>query len=131
MSLHGSVRTVLQARTSRGPAVPQPAPSITLHEPFILERNVAGALLLRGFCKRTEALTPSSPMTLNLRSIVVRLLFCFKASANAWPGRAGRPHECKQGSQEHRALAPSSPMRLSLRSNVVKLLFCFKASASA
>ena len=26
---------------------------------------------------------------------MVRLLFCFKASARAWPGRAGRPQECK------------------------------------
>ena len=35
---------------------------------------------------------------------MVRLLFCFKASANAWTGRAGRPHECKRGPQEHRSL---------------------------
>ena len=32
---------------------------------------------------------------------MVRLLFFFKASASALPGWAGRPHECKQGSQEH------------------------------
>ena len=34
----------------------------------------------------TAALAPSSPMPLPKRSIVVRLLFCFKASASAWPG---------------------------------------------
>ena len=51
--------------------------------------------------KSTAALAPSSPIELLLRSIVVRLLFFFKASASAWPGWAGRPHECKQGSQEH------------------------------
>ena len=36
--------------------------------------------------------------------MVVRLLFCFKASASAWPGWAGRPHESKRGSQEHGSL---------------------------
>ena len=51
--------------------------------------------------KSTGALAPSAPMPLPKRSIVVRLLFCFKASASAWPGWAGRPHECKRGSQEH------------------------------
>ena len=35
---------------------------------------------------------------------MVRLLVCFKATANAWPGWAGRPHECKRGSQEHGSL---------------------------
>ena len=35
---------------------------------------------------------------------MVRLLFCFKASASAWPGGAGRPHECKRGPQEHGSL---------------------------
>ena len=34
----------------------------------------------------------------------MRLLFRFKASASAWPGWAGRPHECKRGSQEHGSL---------------------------
>ena len=34
----------------------------------------------------------------------MRLLFCFKASASAWPKRAGRPHECKRGPQEHGSL---------------------------
>ena len=34
----------------------------------------------------------------------MRLLFCFKASASAWPGWAGRPHECKQGPREHGSL---------------------------
>ena len=52
----------------------------------------------------TAALAPSSRMSLSLRSIVVRLLFSFKASASAWPGWAGRPHECKRGSQEHGSL---------------------------
>ena len=55
----------------------------------------------------TAALAPSSRMSLSLRSIVVRLLFSFKASASAWPGRAGRPHECKRGSQERGSLGTS------------------------
>ena len=54
--------------------------------------------------KSMAALAPSLPMRFQPRSIVVRLLFCFKASASAWPGRAGRPHECKRGSQEHGSL---------------------------
>ena len=33
--------------------------------------------------KSAAALAPASPMRLTLRSIVVRLLFCFKASASA------------------------------------------------
>ena len=52
----------------------------------------------------TAALAPSSPMRFPLRIIVVRLLFCFKASASAWPGWAGRPHECKRGPQQHGSL---------------------------
>ena len=52
----------------------------------------------------TAAWAPSGPISLWSRSIVVRLLFCFKASASAWPRWAGRPHECKRGSQEHRSL---------------------------
>ena len=35
---------------------------------------------------------------------MVRLLFCFKASASAWPGWGSRPQECKRGSQEHGGL---------------------------
>ena len=54
--------------------------------------------------KSTGALAPSSPMRFLLSSIVVRLLFCFKASASAWQGWAGRAHECKRGSQEHGSL---------------------------
>ena len=54
--------------------------------------------------KSTAALAPSPTISLSLRSIVVRLLFRFKASASAWPGRAGRPHECKRGSQGHGSL---------------------------
>ena len=57
-----------------------------------------------GGLKSTAASAPSSPMIFSVRSIVVRLLFCFKASASAWPGWAGRPHECKRGPQEHRSL---------------------------
>ena len=34
----------------------------------------------------------------------MRLLLCFKASASAWPGWAGRPHECKRGPREHGSL---------------------------
>ena len=30
--------------------------------------------------------------------------FSFAASASAWPGWAGRPHECKRGSREHGSL---------------------------
>ena len=54
--------------------------------------------------KSMAALAPSRPMSLPLRLIVLRLLFCFKASADAWPGWAGKPHECKRGSQEHGSL---------------------------
>ena len=54
--------------------------------------------------KSTAALAPSSPMRFSKSTIVVRLLFCFKAFASAWPGRAGRPRECKRGSQEHGSL---------------------------
>ena len=54
--------------------------------------------------KSTAALAPASPMLLPLRFIVVRLLFCFKAFASAWPGWAGRPHECKRGPQQHGSL---------------------------
>ena len=54
--------------------------------------------------KSTAAWAPSSPIELLLRSIVVRLLFFFKASASAWPGWAGRPQECKRGPQAHGSL---------------------------
>ena len=54
--------------------------------------------------KSTAALAPSALMRFLLSLIVVRLLLSFKASASAWPGWAGRPHECKRGSQEHGSL---------------------------
>ena len=120
-SLHGN----MPAAPTPGPPIPklkrprsQPAPSITLRRGAKCCSSPSPSRLLpvpgragwpheckRGPQERTEALTPSSPMTLNLRSIVVRLLFCFKASASAWPGRAGRPHGCKRGSQEHGSLS--------------------------
>ena len=65
----------------------------------------------------TAALAPSSPISPALRSIVVRLLFCFKASASAWPGRAGRPLECKRGSQEHGSLGTSNTDDIALQVN--------------
>ena len=65
------------------------------------------------------------------RSIVVRLLFHFKASASAWRAEQEGHMNASEGLESTAALAPSSPMPFSLRSIVVKLLFCFKASASA
>ena len=52
----------------------------------------------------TAASARSYPILFPVRSILVRLLFCFKAFASAWPGWAGRPHECKRGPREHGSL---------------------------
>ena len=79
----------------------------------------------------TAALAPSAPILLPLRSIVVRLLFCFKASASAWQAEQAGHMNASEGLKSTAALAPSAPMSFQLRLIVVRLLFCFKASASA
>ena len=82
--------------------------------------------------KSTGALAPpSSPIRFEQRSILVRLLFCFKASASAWRAEQAGHMNASEGLKSTAALAPSSPMRFLLSSIVVRLLFCFKASASA
>ena len=127
MSLHGNVRTA----PTPGPPIPnlkgaRSPPACTfdyastnrlhpggeiLQEPFSFAASAsawraeqAGQMNASEGLKSTAASAPSSPMRFMLRSIVVRLLFCFKASASAWPGRSGRPHECKRGPQEHGSL---------------------------
>ena len=65
--------------------------------------------------KSTAALAPSSPIELLLRSIVVRLLFCFKASASAWRAGQEAHMSASEGLKSTAALAPSSPMRFEFR----------------
>ena len=55
--------------------------------------------------KSTAALAPSSPMKFPVRSIVVRLLFCFKASASAWRTEQAGHMNASEGPQEHGSLA--------------------------
>ena len=47
--------------------------------------------------KSTAALAPSARMPLYLKLIVVRLLFCFKASASAWRAEQAGHRNASEG----------------------------------
>ena len=114
---------VLQSRTSRGPRSPQACTfdytsTNRLHPGGELCRRRSPSRLLpvpgragqvghmnasEGL-ESTAALAPSSPTPLSLRCMVVRLLFCFKAPASAWPGWVGRPHMQARAPKENGSL---------------------------